>query len=114
MSEQKSGETLTTAQLDWSAFNAIPLQTANVVLAQGFGGFGDDQVLLSFGSAVPPIETAGMDHDTVVEYFKSNRISVQPTARIALPVYVARKLMLVLQRNLEAHEAMEGEKETAS
>lgn len=113
MSEQKSPATFD-AKLDWSGFNAVPLQTANVVLAQGFGGFGDDQVLLSFGSAVPPIETARMNPDELVKHFSSNHLSVQPTARIALPVEVARRLMRGLQQNLESHEAVEGEQETAS
>lgn len=78
-------------RLDWSGEDG-PVQPANVVLTQGVGLAGGQEVVLTFGYAAPPIGAASLAGDNLDEYLASNPVPVQQISRFTLSVPTARLL----------------------
>lgn len=83
-------------RLDWSAGSGAPVRPANVVLMQGSG----EQVILTFGHAPPPIETATMTNEQTADFLKEHPIEVSQVVRVTLSESVAKILLATLQANL--------------
>ena len=89
--------------LDWSVGSDAPAHPVNVVLAQGSG----EEVILTFGHAPPPIETATMTNEQTADFLKDHPVKVLQITRLTLPERVAKLLMVILQANLSGNNADE-------
>ena len=78
-------------RLDWSGEDG-PVQPANVVLTQGVGLAGGQEVVLTFGYAAPPIGAASLAGDDLNKYLASNPVPVQQISRVTLSVPTATTL----------------------
>ena len=87
--------------LDWSVGSDAPAQPVNVVLAQGLG----EDVILTFGHAPPPIETASMTNEQTADFLKDHPVKVLQITRFTLPERVAKILMTIIQANLSGNNA---------
>ena len=90
-----------TARLDWSDAHTLGARPVNTVLVQGVG----EELILSFGHAIPPIGLASATNEQLVEYLKENPVPVHQIARFTLPIGTARTLMERLQEALGTHDA---------
>lgn len=80
MPEQTSDDEQTLS-LDWTRGRDVVAVPANVVLVQRLR----DEVVLSFGHALPPIEVAEMSGEEMSRYFETNKkVPVQRIVRLAL------------------------------
>ena len=82
--------------LDWSGASAVCAQPANAVLVHGIG----EELVLSFGHAVPPIETATMTPEQMSEHLEANDVAVRQVVRFTLPLSTARTLLTGLTKAL--------------
>lgn len=89
------------ARLDWSAARTVSTQPANMVLVQGVG----EELILSFGHAVPPIALAGMTTEQMNEHLKDHPVAVQQISRFTLPIGTARTLLKGLREAVGTHDA---------
>lgn len=83
-------------RLDWSGSSDVLADPVNAVLVQGIG----NEVVLSFGHAVPPTKMAVMTEEEVVEHLKQNSVEVKRISRFTLPVDTAKILLKGLQNAL--------------
>lgn len=86
--------------LDWDG-EKPDTQTANAVQVQRFG----ENVVLSFGVALPPFALSGMSEEEITKYLEENDVPVRQVRRTVMPIPMAKEVVRLILANLPAPTA---------
>lgn len=94
---------------DWDSAKPA-VEEANVAQVQRFGS----NVILTFGTVLPPIALTGMTENEIKTYLQKHRVPVSNVRRIVVSADIAQFLLSQIQANMPPDTSVGGAEEQSS